>query len=332
MPNSENAALSNESVQDAYGAWVSEDDLKRSLERLRQRPLQPNEGLFGPGSMFWEVNRHALVYFPGAVQAVQMQLAHPWIATAVFEHSKIMTNPRRRAQLTYIYLWSIIYGDVESAVKKSYSLYRLHTRVQGTLPAEAGRFPAGSTYAANEANALLWVHVTAFYTRVHLYERLVQPLTQEEKDSFCDDARVYAHCFGIPADKHPRDWNAVEAYVAAMQASDALAPTDAGLTISRFLRDSIPRPLRSAVWTFLCLSLPERTRHILELPGDSAANQARFRRILWMLERLQRLLPARLTNVPAYSEAQRRLAGKAGPGWLTGVLNRLLLGIPRLVS
>ena len=224
--------------------WVTEAELREGLERLRQQPIDRREGLFGPGSMFWEVNKHAIVYFLGAAQAVQMQLAHPWIATAVYEHSKIMSDPRQRARLTYIYLWSLIYGDLDMVTQKSTALFRVHGRVKGSLSANAGRHVAGSVYGANEVNALLWVHVTAFYTRVKLYDALIRPLRDDEKDRFCREAKQYAYCFGIPEAVHPDSWQEVESYVAAMQRSDALAPTEAGLRISRFLRDSIPRPLR----------------------------------------------------------------------------------------
>src|SRR5690606_34607228 len=88
--------------------FISEETFETFINNLHQHTQNPHHGLFGPESMFWEVNRHTLVYFLGAVQSVQMQLCHPWIAVAVYEHSKIMSDPKKRAQLTYTFLWSII--------------------------------------------------------------------------------------------------------------------------------------------------------------------------------------------------------------------------------
>ncbi len=312
--------------------FVDDVALRAGLERLAREPIDPRVGLFGPGSMFWEVNKHAIVYFAGAVQSVQMQLAHPWVAVGVFEHSKIMTDPRKRAQLTYTFLWSIIYGDLATVRRMSAALYKMHARVHGTIGAAAGRHAAGSAYRANAVSALLWVHVTAFYCRVKLYEKLVRALDEAEKDRFCAEAKRYAYCFGIPEDAHPSTWREVEAYVAAMQASSTLAPTEAGLRISRFLRDSIPRPARSFVWAFLCTSLPERTRAILELPEPTPANTRRSRLVTAVLRVASRVLPRKLAFVPAYHEAMARLAGNEGPGWLTAALNRAILGRSRLVS
>lgn len=312
--------------------WLDEDDVRRALAGLRELPGDGRAGLFGPDSMFWEVNKHAVVYFTGAVHAVQMQLAHPWIAVAVREHSGIMSDPRQRARLTYRFLWSIIYGDMDLVAQRSLGLHKLHSRVSGRIPESAGAHAAGSAYAANEAHAMLWVHVTAFYTRVRLYEQVIRPLTAAEKDRFCAEAVRYALCFGIPAALHPATWADVETYVGEMQRSDVLATTRAGLEISRFLRDSIPRPLRTPFWALTSLAVPARTRALLELPPDTAATRrqaARMRRLLWLADRM---LPRQLAWVPAHAEAQRRLAGKEGPGWLTARLNTLLLGVPRLVS
>lgn len=311
---------------------VSEADFRASLARLRELPLDPRLGLFGADSIFREVNRHTLGYFLGAVQSVQMQLCHPWIATAVYEHSKIMTNPRRRAQLTYIYLWSLIYGDLDMVSKKALALYRVHTRVQGSIETTAGDHAAGSAYQANEVNALLWVHVTAFYCRVKLYEQLVRPLAGADKDRFVSEAKRYAFCFGIPEAVHPHDWQAVEDYVAAVTASGTLARTEPGLKIRRFLEKSIPRPLRDPLWNFLCVGLPPRLQELLDQPRATPANLARAARTERMLRLAQRWLPAQLRYVPAWHEAQQRLAGRNGPDWLTARMNTLLLGIPRLVS
>lgn len=310
--------------------WLTEDDVRLSLASL-PTDTPAIAGLFGPGSLYWEVNKHALVYFPGALQAVLMQLAHPWIAIAVHEHSKIMSNPRQRARMTYHFLWSIIYGDRDLVAKRSLGLHRLHSRVTGNLPDAAGSYGAGSHYRANEGHAMLWVHVTAFYTRVKLYETLVRPLSPTERDRFCQEALRYALCFGIPETIHPTTWQDVEDYVARVQASDELATTEAGLEVSRFLEKSIPSPLRSSFWAFSSLTVPARTRELLHLPADNATTRRQARRITRLLRTLNTVLPRQLVWVPAYFEAEARITGTP-PSWLVRKLNTAIVGQPRLVS
>lgn len=311
---------------------VDEAKFRHSLDLLNKAPLNPVAGLFGPGSMFWEVNRHTVPYFLGAVQSVQMQLCHPWIAVAVFEHSKIMTNPRQRQRLTYIFLWSLIYGNLETVARKATALYKVHGRIEGNIGKEAaGRHGAGSSYHANEVNALLWVHVTAFYCRAKMYEQLVRPLTKAELDQFCREAKLYAFCFGIPDASHPQTWQEVEDYVAAMAKSDTLARTDGGMKIRVFLEKSIPKPLRGPIWNFLCVSLPERMQTMLDQPTATPENLARAEKTRRWLQRVDRMLPAKLRYVPAYHEAMARIEGRKSAGWLVEKINVAMLGVPRLV-
>ncbi|MGH8494303.1 MAG: oxygenase MpaB family protein [Moraxellaceae bacterium] len=317
--------------------WVTEDDVRQSLEALRQQTAgyqaqDARAGLFGPGSMYWEINKHAFVYFAGAVPAVFMQLAHPWIAAAIGEHSKIMSNPRQRARMTYSFLWSIIYGDMDVVARRSLGLYRLHTRVTGNIGEDAGRHQSSDDYRANERNAMLWVHLTAVYCRVSLYEKIVRPLKPEEKDRLCLEARLYGACFGLPADMHPDNWAALERYMADMQQSDTLARTAAGLRVTRFLENAIPHPLRRPFAALNSLSVPARTREILELAPDNAVTQRQAKRMLRILKLMRLATPGRLGYVPAYNEAMGRLAGRDKPDWLTARLNKLIIGTPQLVS
>lgn len=310
---------------------VDETSFRASLARLRDAGLDPKHGLYGPGSVFREVNRHTVVYFMGAVQSVQMQLCHPWVATAVFEHSKIMRDPRQRARLTYIYLWSLIYGDLDMATRKAQALYKVHQRVTGELQEDGGDHHRGEQYSANEAHALLWVHVTAFWCRVRLYEQLVGPLSPAQRDRFVQEATLYALCFGIPESMHPADWAAVEAYVAGVAGSGTLARSEHGLAIRHFLERSIPRPLRGPLWNFLCVALPEPLQKMLDQPQATPVNRARADRTARRLAWLQRSLPATLRYVPAWHEAQARIAGRTSAGRTVELLSRLMLGQPRLV-
>lgn len=311
--------------------WVDEVGVKKSLEALRGQIKDPKVGLFGPDSMYWEVNRHSLVYYPGAVPAVLMQLVHPWVAVAIGEHSKIMTNPRQRARMTYTFLWSIIYGDMDLVARRSLSLYKMHTQVTGTIGEEAGRHQRSDEYRANERNAMLWVHVTAFYGRVNLYEKLIRQLTPAEKDQMVQEAKLYAACFSIDPASHPDNWAAVERYIADMQQTDTLAATEAGLKVAQFLENTIPKPLRKSFAALNSLSVPERTRELLGLLPDNADTQKAASRMVSIFRTMNNVMPAKLRYVPAWHEAMARINGDETPGWVTAKMNKLILGTPRLV-
>lgn len=312
-------------------SYLSEEEISPFLNGIAGFVRDPKVGLFGPDSVFWEVNRHTLVYFLGAVQSVQMQLCHPWIATAVFEHSKIMSDPKQRAQLTYTYLWSLIYGDLNMVQNKAKALFKVHSRVQGELSQPAGRHLTGNHYQANEVNALLWVHVTAFYSRVKLYQALIKPLTPQQLDQFCQEAIRYAFCFGIPEDMHPQTWQEVEDYIAMVSQSDTLGRTDAGFAIRSFLENTLPRPIRSPVWTFLCVSLPQSIQVMLDQPQATPNNMRTAKRVQRFLKVINKLLPRKLANLPAYHEAILRINGNTKRDRMLERLNQQMIGRPSLV-
>src|SRR5829696_2548426 len=71
---------------------VDAADLERSLDLVRAQAAGSAPGVFGPGSMLWQVDREALVFL-GAGRALLLQLAHPWVATAIAEHSTALSDP-----------------------------------------------------------------------------------------------------------------------------------------------------------------------------------------------------------------------------------------------
>ena len=64
---------------------VSEGDLSSALDIVRAEAAGPVEGIFGPASVTWRIDREA-VLFLGAGRALLLQLAHPWVAAAIAEH------------------------------------------------------------------------------------------------------------------------------------------------------------------------------------------------------------------------------------------------------
>ena len=79
---------------------VELSDLERQLELLRAAEDDPLSGLFGPRSMTWRIDREAALFL-GAGRALLLQLAHPWVAAAIAEHSRSLTDPIGRFHRTF---------------------------------------------------------------------------------------------------------------------------------------------------------------------------------------------------------------------------------------
>jgi uncharacterized protein (DUF2236 family) len=300
-------------------APVTSAALERELERLRAEVSDPRAGLFGPHSKLWEVNRSSAV-FVGAGRAALLQLAHPWVATAIEQHSHTKQDPVGRFQRTFARVFAMVYGDVDSVLEAARAVHTVHTHIEGQLP-------AGGRYLANDPDALLWVHATLWDTSVRMFEAIVRPLTAEEKELYYAETRRFAALFGIPQHRLPGDWGAFTRYVEGML-EGGLCVLPAAAEMGRFVLHPLHpalAPLMRRYRTLTAHFLPPRLARDFGL-GDELGKAGQAASSLRLLRRSYPLLPRRLRYLPAYLEAQRRLAGREGRDWVGEGLSRLLVG------
>jgi len=310
---------------------VDGEALARSLDRLRGEVADPRAGLFGPDSKLWEVNKHS-ISFLGAGRAALLQLAHPWVAWAIDQHSNTRSDPLGRFRRTFLHVFRMVYGDLDTAMGAARAVHGIHRRIVGEAPEDAGPFAAGSPYRADEPHALLWVHATLWDTSVLCFESVVRPLVAAEKDDYYADTRRFALLFGIPDDVLPTSWEAFAAYNRAMVESDVLTVTPAAREIAGFLfRPLLPGsgPLMKRYAETTAWLLPERLASDFGLERGGAAGERRFEATLRRLRRAWPHLPRRLRYLPPYVDARRRVAGRRDRDPLGELLNRLWVGRAR---
>ena len=201
---------------------LSADDFENSLDDRSRDGGRTDQGIFWSGFLTWRVDREAAIFL-GAGRALLLQLAHPWVAAAISEHSRTFADPVGRFHRTFNITFTMVFGTLDQALAASRRLHRRHAAVTGTLPLAAGRFEAGSTYSANEVSALRWVHATLVETALQTHDLVLPALTNSEREQYWAEAKLYAALFGVrPADL-PADWISFTAYTEAMARSDSLA-------------------------------------------------------------------------------------------------------------
>jgi len=94
---------------------VGEADLERELALLREAIADSPAGAFGPGSMLWHIDKEAAIFL-GAGRALLLQLAHPWIATAIAQHSRTLADPIGRFHRTFNAMFTMAFGSTEQAL------------------------------------------------------------------------------------------------------------------------------------------------------------------------------------------------------------------------
>lgn len=312
---------------------ITEELFEAQLERIRRETNDPVAGIFGPGSMMWEINKYPFSAMQGSGRALLLQIAHPWITNAIDEHSKTRDDPVGRGNRTFTHVGRMVFGSLEQALDSARVVYRLHSEIKGRLVEGSKASPGGSDYMANEVDASVWVHATLWDTSAMMYEMFVRPLTPEEKERYYQETRRFAWLFGIPDEALPKDWNAFMAYNRGMWEGDQLQVNANTLELAGFLFHPKQKYLRAGMrWITLvsAVTMPAKVGQAFGLRNDDKT-RAKVERVASVFRAVHRYAPGRLTLNPTYIEAQARLAGKRAD-WLTRRLNRLALGREELVG
>ncbi len=291
---------------------VTRSDLEAHLARLVSEVSDPRHGLYGPGSAMWRVSRESIAFLGGG-RAALLQLAHPWVATAVKHHSASEQDLAGRFKRTFDNVFAMVFGDLDEALSAARRVHALHETIEGPLEEALGPWPAGHRYQANDEDALLWVHATLVDTSVLMYETFIAKLSPADKDALWQDTRKFARLFGIPDTHWPADWPAFRAYFDGVVASDVLTVGEASKRLSRFLLTPPNRAVAPA-WTWYAAItaglLPERLRSDLGFTW-SRRDRVLHRATVAALRLTWRRMPPRLRWLPAYVDARRRLRGQA---------------------
>jgi uncharacterized protein (DUF2236 family) len=309
-----------------YSEVVSAESLERQLELVRRGAVGLLPGVFGPRSVTWRIDRESAIFL-GAGRALLLQLAHPWVAAAIEQHSNVFADPVGRFHRTFRIVFSMVFGTLDQSMTAARRLYDRHANIRGELPWAAGPFSLGSTYGANAIPALRWVWATLIETALAAYELVLPPPTARQREQYYRESLLFAGLFGIPRECLPPDWTTFSAYFSDMAESEILSISDrTRKTAQRLIAGTdlwLPVPVSYQDLTAWLLPLPIRERF-----GFSVAHgQDRdLRRILALSRRLYPLLPARLRYVGPYQEAEQRLAGQSPPDFVTRICNRFWIG------
>jgi uncharacterized protein (DUF2236 family) len=310
---------------------VARTDIEHLWATVAAGVSQPVHGIFGPSSVSWKINRESALFL-GAGRASLLQLAHPWVAAALDQHSNLRSDPLARFHNTFKVVFTTIFGTLQQALAASRSLYHLHTRIRGEVPASAGAFPAGSHYQANEVDALRWVFATLVESAVIAYEGVLPSLSSAEKESYYAESKTLAMLFGIPPAALPVDWSAFENYNREMWASDTLAinslSRELGHRVLHGRGSWVPVPhwyrALTAAW------MPDRLREGFALNYGEREQRAAAK-ALRRLPTIYRKIPTAVRYVGPYHEACARLQHR-GVGPLTRASNRFWMGQTRMLG
>ncbi len=263
-------------------------------------------------SVAWRMHSERLLVM-GWGRAILLQFAHPLVAAGVADHSSFQTatwGRLRRLYRTVEAMLGLTFGTLEDAVQIVVGINTIHDRVHGHLWEAAGRFPAGTPYAAHDPALLRWVHTTSLDSNLLTYESFVTPLTAAEKDAYCAESAERAHLLGIPRDDLPRSTVELQRYMEGMFSSGQILVT----STARALAQGIVYPptlgvARPLVWLTRLATvglLPATVRMAYGYAWDTHHERA-LRRAMRMTRTILPCLPSQLRYWRAARLALRAL-------------------------
>lgn len=313
---------------------VSLEQLEKTLATARAHALSrtgdPRAGFFGPDSPAWRVNREAMLLLGGGAAAL-LQLAHPFVAQAVFDHSRVRSDVAGRFRRTFVRVLNLTFGDLDSASATARRVFAVHSRISGALRQAGPAYDGTPRYAANDETALFWVQATLIDTGLRVYEDLIAPLPDEDRDPFYDSSRSMCRLFGLSPQTLPSDWMQFRLYYDGMLVSPRLHVTAEARELAGHILtppNATASPLYRFIRAYTAWLLPESLRAGFGL-SLGLADRALLISSRAILRRAIPRLPAHLRYFPDYLDARRRLAGQPGPDRASHAMSRRFLRLLR---
>jgi len=173
-----------------------------------------DDGLFGPGSIVWRVNRDRCFPLAG-IRSLMVQALHPLAMAGVAQHSTWRQDPFGRLAATSSYLLTTTYGDTASAQAAAAWVRKVHTRVRGTDP------ETGLPYSAEDPALLLWVHAGMVDSIVEVVRRYGRPVEPSELDRYVAEMVRFAELVGVPREDVPATVESLREYIESVDLRQA---------------------------------------------------------------------------------------------------------------
>jgi uncharacterized protein (DUF2236 family) len=271
-------------------------------DRIPFRPAAPGEGHFEDDALIRRVNRELVVAFSGA-RALLLQAAHPVMFEGFYRRTSGLGDPHARLIRTATVMDTIYFGRRDDADALTAQVRAVHAKVRGELPEPAGRFPAGTPYAADDPQFLLWTLAPLFESADRIYRLYVGDLDRDERDALWADYRRVGALFGLRDADMPATIEEFDAYYRGMLEGGDLWVTPTARDLGRRVVLGFPAPLHMRWLTesmnFVVVgSLPRRLRRGYELSWDPVREVLRRGGAAYTKRLLLPLLPGGLRNVP----------------------------------
>jgi uncharacterized protein (DUF2236 family) len=171
-----------------------------------------------------------------------MQAAHPLAVSGLLAHSTGLDEPYDRLARTAEVMSTIGWGPRDEADAATAHVRAMHKRVRGTLKEEAGPYPAGTPYRADQPDMLLWILFTLVDSVFVVYPKYVRAMSEREQAALWEDYKIVGRLFGLRDEDMPDTLADLRAYRREMLEGGSLVVTDWARTRARQIVFEPPLP------------------------------------------------------------------------------------------
>jgi len=263
------------------------------------RPTDPDSHYFPPGrSIARMVHGERSVGLLYGQRALLIGALEPLTYTGTMISTRSANRPFQRLARTAKIQETILLGTREEADKALAVVQRLHERVKGTLPEAAGAHAAGTPYSAFDPELMLWTLAVIADSGRAMYETMVRPLSEGEREDLWQDYVRFGELFGLPASEVPGNHREFDAWWEERLASPNLQATAHGLKMAPLVafEQPVPRAARGNIIAqnhIIKGTLPPRVREIFGIRW-SAAHERSFQAMAAAHRRARRYFPRKM--------------------------------------
>ncbi|HEV3404972.1 MAG TPA: oxygenase MpaB family protein [Candidatus Dormibacteraeota bacterium] len=265
---------------------------------VRAVPEHPaDDGLFGPDSVVWRLNRDRCFPLAG-MRSLMVQALHPLAMAGVAQHSTWKQDPFGRLAATNSYLLTTTYGDTASALAAAAWVRKIHVHVRGTDP------ETGLPYSAEDPSLLLWVHAGMVDSVVEVVQRYGRPIEAADADRYVAEMVRFAEIVGVPREEVPSTAKSLRAYLEAVELRQATpaAKEAIGIVLDPPGLDADTRDLWHDLGQVAVGTLPDWAREMygFEAPPPAVMEREPVRQLLGAFD-------LAFESLPGVLEARQRI-------------------------
>lgn len=256
-------------------------------------------------------------------RALLIGAMEPLTYTGTMLSTRAGDRPFERLARTAKIQETVFLGSREEADEALARVHRLHEHVKGVLPEGAGTHAAGTPYSAFDPELMLWTLAVIADSGREMYETLVRPLSEAEREALWQDYVRFGELFELPRSEVPGSFREFKTWFDAKLAAPDLQATEHGLEMAPLvaLRQPVPAAARGnlAVQNHIIKgTLPPRVREIFGIRW-TRAHESSFRSIATSHRRARRLFPRQMRRgrndafFDVVTKAERQRGGTATP-------------------